>query len=65
MKDSTKAWLVLASMWMSGYLTARGFEAAESRAYKRGFNSALDITGEAIKAVVKNHDEETEEKEEE
>lgn len=65
MKDSTKTWLVLASMWMGGYLTARGLEVVEAQAYKRGFNSALNNTGEAIKAVIKNHDEETEEKEEE
>lgn len=65
MKDSTKTWLVLASMWMGGYLTARGLEVVEAQAYKRGFNSALNITGKAIKAVIKNHDEETEEKEEE
>lgn len=65
MKDSTKTWFVLISMWMGGYLTARGLDAVEAQAYKCGFNSALNITDEAIKAVVKNHYEETEEKEEE
>ena len=65
MKDSTKTWLVLASMWMGGYLTARRLKVVEAQTYKRGFNSALNITGEAIKVVIKNHDEETEEKEEE
>lgn len=65
MKDSTKLTLSLIAMWASGYAIAYGLEDVKARAYERGFNSALDITSEAIKAVVKNHDEETEEKEEE
>ena len=65
MKDSTKGMLMLVTMWVSGYATASIYERIEAQAYKRGFNSALNITGAVVKAIAKDSDEETEEKEEE